>query len=61
MEGNELEEINDGISDEQQVLELGIMLGQCRAFGLAAGRLQRGFRSWPFPPFRPPPEIPRSA
>ena len=56
-----MEEINDEMSDNQQVLELGIMLGQCRAFGLAAGRLQRGFRSWPFPPFRPPPEIPRSA
>ena len=33
-----MEEINDGISDEQQVLDLGIMLGQRRAFGLVAGR-----------------------
>ena len=33
-----MEEIKDGIPDEQQVLELGIMLGQRRAFGLVAGR-----------------------
>src|ERR1700682_5141763 len=38
MEGNEMEEINDEMSDNQQVLELGIMLGQRRAFGLIAGR-----------------------
>ena len=33
-----MEEINDEMSDNQQVLELGIMLGQRRAFGLVAGR-----------------------
>ena len=33
-----MEEIKDGMSGEQQVLELGIMLGQRRAFGLVAGR-----------------------
>ena len=37
-----MEEIKDGMSDEHQVLELGIMLGQRRAFGMAAGPLQRG-------------------
>ena len=42
MEGNEMEEINDGLSDGQQVLEPGIMLGQRRAFGLVAGPLPRG-------------------
>ena len=31
-------EINDEMSDNQQVLELGIMLGQRRAFGLVTGR-----------------------
>ena len=38
MEGNEMEEIKDEMPDEQQVLELGIMLGQRRAFGMVAGR-----------------------
>ena len=38
VEGNEMEEIKDGMPDEQQVLELGIMLGQRRAFGMVAGR-----------------------
>ena len=33
-----MEEIKDGLSAEQQVLELGIMLGQRRAFGMVAGR-----------------------
>jgi hypothetical protein len=33
-----MEEIKEGIPDEQQVLELGIMLGQRRAFGMVAGR-----------------------
>ena len=33
-----MEEIKDGMPDEQQVLELGIMLGQRRAFGMVAGR-----------------------
>ena len=33
-----MEEINDEMSDNQQVLELGIMLGQRRAFGPVAGR-----------------------
>jgi hypothetical protein len=33
-----MEEINDGTSHEPQVLELGIMHGQRRAFGLVAGR-----------------------
>ena len=33
-----MEEINDGMADGQQVLELGIMPGQRRAFGLVAGR-----------------------
>src|ERR1700676_41986 len=33
-EGNEMEEIKDEIPDEQHVLELGIMLGQRRAFGM---------------------------
>ena len=33
-----MEEIKDGISEEQLVLELGIMLGQRRAFGMVAGR-----------------------
>jgi hypothetical protein len=38
MEGNEMEEIEDGMPDDRQVLELGIMLGQRRAFGMVAGR-----------------------
>lgn len=38
VEGDEMEEIKDGVPDEQQVLELGIMLGQRRAFGMVAGR-----------------------
>src|SRR5437899_334294 len=38
VEGNGMEEIKDGMPDEQQVLELGIMLGQRRAFGMVAGR-----------------------
>jgi len=33
-----MEEIKDGMPDEQQVLELGIMRGQRRAFGTVAGR-----------------------
>jgi hypothetical protein len=33
-----MEEINDELSDNQQVLKLGIMLGQRRAFGLVADR-----------------------
>src|SRR6266853_3953766 len=33
-----MEEIKDGMPDEQQVLELGIMLGQRRVFGMLAGR-----------------------
>ena len=33
-----MEEIDDEMSDNQQVLELGIMLGQRRAFGMVAGR-----------------------
>ena len=33
-----MEEIRDGMPDDQQVLDLGIMLGQRRAFGLVAGR-----------------------
>ena len=33
-----MEEIMDKMSDEEQVLELGIMLGQRRAFGMVAGR-----------------------
>jgi predicted transglutaminase-like cysteine proteinase len=33
-----MEEIKDGMSGEQQVLELAIMLGQRRAFGMMAGR-----------------------
>jgi len=33
-----MEEIKDEMSDEQQVLELGVLLGQRRAFGLVAGR-----------------------
>jgi hypothetical protein len=33
-----MEEIKDGMPEEQQVLELGIMLGQRRAFGMVAGR-----------------------
>ena len=33
-----MEEIKDGVSEDQQVLDLGIMLGQRRAFGLVAGR-----------------------
>jgi hypothetical protein len=45
MEGDEMEDINDGMPDDQQVLEFGIMLGQRRALGLVAGRLQR----WPWP------------
>ena len=38
MEGTKTEEIKDGMPGEQQVLELGIMLGQRRAFGMIAGR-----------------------
>jgi hypothetical protein len=37
-----MEGINDEMSDNQQVLELGVMLGQRRAFGLVAGRCKRG-------------------
>ena len=33
-----MEEIKDGMPDERQVLDLGIMLGQRRAFGMVAGR-----------------------
>jgi len=33
-----MEEIKEGIPDEQQILELGMMLGQRRAFGMVAGR-----------------------
>ena len=33
-----MDETKEPISDEQQVLELGIMLGQRRAFGMIAGR-----------------------
>ena len=33
-----MEEIKDGMSGEQQVLELGIMVGERRAFGMVAGR-----------------------
>jgi hypothetical protein len=33
-----MEEIDDGMPDYQQVLELGIMLEHRRAFGLVAGR-----------------------
>jgi hypothetical protein len=36
--GYEMEELKDQVIDEQSVLELGIMLGQRRAFGLVAGR-----------------------
>src|ERR1700694_2624377 len=38
MEETKMEEIKDGIPDEQPVLELGIMLGQRRVFGIVAGR-----------------------
>src|SRR6202165_5497814 len=38
MEGTKTEEIKDGMPGEQQVLGLGIMLGQRRAFGMIAGR-----------------------
>src|SRR6185369_13952738 len=38
VEGNEMEEINDATPDEQQVLELGMVLGQRRAFAMVAGR-----------------------
>jgi len=41
MEGNEMEEINDGMPADQQVLELGIMLGQRRAFGRSRGAAAR--------------------
>ena len=33
-----MEEIKDGVPDEQQVLELGMVLGQRRAFAMVAGR-----------------------
>ena len=33
-----MEDTKEAKSDEQQVLELGIMLGQRRAFGMIAGR-----------------------
>ncbi len=33
-----MEDIRDGVSNEQQILDLGILLGQRRAFGLVAGR-----------------------
>ena len=33
-----MEEIIGGMPDEQKVLDLGIMLGQRRAFGMVAGR-----------------------
>lgn len=33
-----MEEMKDTVPDEQRVLELGIMVGQRRAFGLVAGR-----------------------
>ena len=38
VDGNEMEAIKDGMPDEQQVLGLGLMLGQRRAFGMVASR-----------------------